>query len=76
MARGKHEAAKKSEKTKPEKKPKRSGGAKKAVLIIEILFLVSVPYVSIKHLLSPVKIFLINTICGAVRIYKHFGNFS
>lgn len=29
MAIGKHEASKKSEKTKPEKKPKRSGGAKK-----------------------------------------------
>lgn len=37
MARGKHEAAKKSEKTKPEKKPKRSGGAKKAVLIIAVV---------------------------------------
>ena len=37
MARGKHEAVKKSEKTKPEKKPKRSGGAKKAVLIIAVV---------------------------------------
>ena len=37
MARGKHEAAKKSEKTKPVKKPKRSGGAKKAVLIIAVV---------------------------------------
>ena len=37
MARGKHEAAKESEKTKPEKKPKRSGGAKKAVLIIAVV---------------------------------------
>ena len=37
MARGKHEASKKSEKTKPEKKPKRSGGAKKAVLIIAVV---------------------------------------
>ena len=37
MARGKHEASKKSEKTKPEKKPKRSGGAKKAVLMIAVV---------------------------------------
>ena len=41
MARGKHEASKKSEKTKPEKKPKRSGGAKKAVLMIAGLRLLS-----------------------------------
>ena len=48
----------------------------KAVLIIKILFFISVPYISIKHLLAPVKIFLINAICGTAGIYKYFGDLS